>query len=162
MKKLLIDSKHGRFEVLVDDSDYERVKNINWFIHRGPKRRTQYAIRWVKNRENRSPINQPMHRFLLDPPKGMVVDHIDRNGLNNQRSNLRVCTNEKNILNRNVSIKNKSGYTGVHFCKRQKKWVAAITLNSKKKFLGYFKTIKEAHEAWQKKAKELRGEFHGG
>lgn len=169
MKKIIIKSqKHGRFEALLDDDDYERAKDIGWQIFKGKKRVSQYAQRWVRTIYTKKPIGPAariheyewMHHFVLGKRKGMVVDHIDGNGLNNQKSNLRFCTQRQNMLNLRINTLNTSGYKGVHFCNREKKWVAAIVINGKKKFLGYFKTAEEGHAVWKKKSIETRGEFH--
>lgn len=91
-------------ETIVDDDVYEALSDRNW--HAQPSRQTHYAVRSIKGQQMR------MHRLIIDAPKGMLVDHIDRNGLNNLRSNLRLVTVQQNTWNRvqkNVS----TGYIGV-------------------------------------------------
>lgn len=142
---------------LVDDEDYERLSSLNWQAQRAShgwyaKRHVRCAGKW--------PACQFMHRMIMMPARGMVVDHIDGNGLNNQRSNLRVCTHKQNSANRNKrKAINTSPYVGVHFCNRSRKWVASITVNYKKKHVGYFRTMDEAAAAYDKASAELRGEF---
>jgi hypothetical protein len=100
------------------------------------------------------------HRFILNPPAGMVVDHIDGDGLNNTRENLRICTNTENIRNQRRRGAGKSGAKGVAFYPgQQKPFRAQITVNRKKLNLGSFATAKEAQEAYAAAAKELHGEF---
>ena len=105
-----------------------------------------------------------MHRFLMNPANGMVVDHKDRDKLNNRRSNLRVCTKLQNTFNKAKSTKYKSEvnkYIGV-ICVKNKKstyWKARIKSNKVTNYLGRFNNEIEAARAYDAKAKELRGEF---
>ena len=96
----------------------------------------------------------------------MHVDHIDGNGLNNQRSNLRIATRLQNLKNKVVQVgKIHSKYKGVckQVCKHGDKiyayWTALITSDFKRHYLGTFKTEEEAALAYNKKAVELHGEF---
>ncbi len=104
----------------------------------------------------------PMHRLIMGSPKGMLVDHIDRNGLNNRKENLRICTRSQNGMNR---IRNKNGtskYKGVSWCVQPRcisKWYATIRLNGKDKFLGKFLVEEDAARAYDKAALEIFGEF---
>lgn len=88
-----------------------------------------------------------------------VVDHRDRNSHNDAWRNLRDVTGEQNAWNRGMHRGNTSGYTGVVYVKRRKKWAAQIRIKGKNKELGVYATPEEAHTAYLKKAKELRGEF---
>jgi hypothetical protein len=84
-----------------------------------------------------------------DPiPTGMIVDHIDRNPLNNLLSNLRLATIEQNNVNRSVQSNNKSGVRGVSWCKITNKWKAQISLNKRKIYIGVYETIDEAKIAY--------------
>jgi len=95
----------------------------------------------------------------MGPPTHLVVDHIDRDGLNNRKSNLRLCTNAENIRNAGKRGKGFSKYKGVSRHTRGKKWTAVIQLNKKTYFLGYFENEIDAARAYDKKAKELHGQF---
>ena len=88
------------------------------------------------------------------------VDHIDGDTSNNSIKNLRACTNQENLLNKKIISTNKSGYRGVHFKSRSKKFIAVISYKGKKMQLGSFGCPKEASKAYEKKAKELHGEFY--
>lgn len=94
-----------------------------------------------------------------------LVDHKDHNGLNNQKSNLRVCTKSENMANRYSVKGSSSSFLGVSMyvdkrnIKKNIKWVANIRKNNKTTFLGYFQSEIEAAKAYNKKAKELHGEF---
>lgn len=87
------------------------------------------------------------------------VDHIDRNRSNNSWANLRSVSTQQNSFNRSLHSNNKSGFKGVCFDKRDKKFKAAITLNGIVHHLGYFNTAEEANECYQKAAIELHGEY---
>lgn len=93
------------------------------------------------------------------PIKGMEVDHIDTDGLNNRYSNLRVVTSSQNQMNKPKQANNKSGVTGVSWAKRESKWYACITVDGKQISLGYHKNKEDAIKA--RKAAELKyfGEY---
>src|SRR5690606_8965493 len=95
----------GKF-TLVDDQDYEWLSQFQWCYHKG------YAVRRVGRR------NMFMHRIIMNTPPGMHTDHVDRNKLNNQRANLRVCTEQQNKWNYGaLKSKRTSKYKGVSFVK---------------------------------------------
>lgn len=106
-----------------------------------------------------------MHRVILarmlgrELVKGEWVDHINGNGLDNRRENLRLSTIAQNAFNKGKHSNNTSGYKGVSWNKFAGRWVAQITIDGKNKYLGYFDTPEEAHAAYCAKAKELHGEF---
>ena len=101
-----------------------------------------------------------MHRVILKAKKGQYVDHGDDNGLNNQRNNIRICTNSQNLQKaRKKKGKASSKYKGVHFVEMTKKWKATITTNYKFYYLGCFKTEKEAAIAYNKAAKKYYKDF---
>lgn len=135
---------------IVDKEDYEWLSQYKWHaVNNGEK---FYAYR-CRNKRSLS-----MHRAIMNEPKGMLVDHKDGNGLNNRRNNLRVCTTSQNHQNRRRTF-GSSRYKGVHWNKKGKKWAAAITDKGKYKFLGHFDDEAEAAKAYDRKAKELFGEF---
>ena len=98
--------------------------------------------------------------FLGHTPCGykLVVDHIDNNPLNNNLDNLQLITQRENVSKKNKKPKKASSqYTGVCWNKQDSKWTAALYVKSKRFFLGYFKEEIEAHNAYQKKLKEILG-----
>ena len=101
-----------------------------------------------------------MHREIMNAPEGLVVDHINRNGLDNRKVNLRLATAMQNVWNskRNVNT-DSSKYKGVSWDKNKHKWRASIGIDRKTKHLGYFEDEKMAAKAYDKAAKEHRGEF---
>ena len=140
---------------LVDDADYPELSKHKWYAlkHRTGK---FYAVAFV---ERKSVL---MHRQILGvTDRKIKVDHKNGNPLDNQRSNIRTCTNSENMMNRGAAAHNKSGFKGVlkKGDKRKKPYKAQIAVNGKVIHLGYFTTPKEAAHAYNEKAKELHGEF---
>ena len=97
--------------------------------------------------------------FIPNPENKKQVDHIDRNKLNNHVSNLRWATIIENSGNKLTYKGSVSKYKGVSFHKLSKKWQAELQANGKRKYLGLFKSEKEAALAYNKKAKEIFGDF---
>lgn len=131
---------------LVDDEDFEFVLNFgSWCADEG--RKTYYA------RTNRSTA---MHRIIVTRVIGNfigLVDHVDRNGLNNQRLNLRIATKSQNGANRGPQNNNTSGYKGVTWCGNRGKWQAQIVINGCRFGLGYFKNPIEAAKMYDNAAR---------
>jgi HNH endonuclease len=145
---------------LVDDEDFEMLNMHKWFaVPAGKNGRTFYAARRIWNKDKNRQEGMWMHRLLAKTPKGFHTDHIDGNGLNNQKSNLRVCTNSQNQFNKGKSKRNSSGYKGVSWFKHGKLWDVRISVNKKSVHVGYFHDIEEAHKAYTEAAKKLHGQF---
>lgn len=148
MGQILINSKvNGVHSVYFDDEDYDKLKSFNWFI--ANVNGHLYSVRKVGKRI------QKMHRFIIgvQDPK-TIIDHIDGNGLNNRKSNLRLVNKSQNAMN--SKRKNKFGYKGISF---DGKYVSRIHVNGKRVTLGWFDTAIEAALAYNKAAKEHFGEF---
>lgn len=131
---------------LVDDSDYEELSKFKWVAI--ASKYTFYAIRRTGGK------NISMHRQILS---GSLIDHKDGNGLNNQRSNLRVATRSQNGANRRRDETNTTGFKGVH--RHRDAFCAQIWINGVQKYLGRFPTPEKAHEAYKSAATKLYGEF---
>ena len=138
---------------IVDAEDYGRLCKYKWYTQKG--RRNYYA-------RNQRPHGMVlMHRVILNAPRGLVVDHINHNGLDNRKRNLRLCTVTQNNQNRRpITNPNKtSKYKGVSFDKNRNRFAAYIKHHKKSYFLGRFDSETDAAKAYDKKASELFGEF---
>lgn len=145
----------GQF-ALVDDEDYELVSAYKWCAHRQPHRASG-----MYNAVHTLPTGKTllMHRLIMNPPNRVMIDHIDRNPLNNQRSNLRPANHSTNGANTGLKRNNKSGYKGVHWEKGREKWSAQLKTKEKYHHLGRYDTAKEAALAYNQAALTHFGEF---
>lgn len=110
----------GKF-ALVDDADFGRLSEYSWNAQ--PHGKTWYASAPIKG--TRSKVR--MHQVVLSVPMGMVVDHINHNGLDNRRKNLRALTHRENIFHRRgPNTNSKSGVRGVHWDRRAQRWVVDV------------------------------------
>lgn len=100
-----------------------------------------------------------MHRLIIGAREGEYVDHINGNGLDNRRSNLRIATAMTNQQNRKLQKNNKSGYKGVSWDNTNRAWICQIRVNKRSKFLGYFKDAQEAGKAYDVAAEKYFGKF---
>jgi hypothetical protein len=136
--------------IKLDKEDRHLLKEHSWTLNN-----TGYPYALIR------PKHTLIHHLILSKKNGFVIDHINRNPLDNRRCNLRYATDSQNAINRKISVKNKSGYRGVYWKKESKIWVSAIVKNGKRIFLGSFSNKKKASKAFIKKSKELFGEFVG-
>lgn len=142
---------------LVDDEDFEYLSQWKWSYHNGG-----YAVRrqhLPSTRKHQLYKMILMHRAIMNPSSDKDVDHINRNKLDNRRSNLRVCSDSENLHNSKLRVDSKSGYKGVSWYKAYKKWVANIQLDGRLKFLGYFESPEAAARAYDEASLERFGEF---
>lgn len=144
---------HG-LVALVDDEDYERVVAAGkWQAY--PSRDTFYAKRSVKRPDGVWRLI-PLHTFLTGYD---LTDHHNGNGLDNRRDNLRPATHAENMRNRALQRNNTSGFKGVNWHSRSRKWKAQIRTNGSKRHVGMFGTPEEAARAYDEAAREFHGEF---
>ena len=146
----------GRFAI-IDSADSPKVSGMSWQVttNGGSNEYIKTTLR-VEGKN----VNRYLHRVITDAPRGMDVDHIDGNGFNNMRENLRLCTRGQNLANRNLDkVRGGMGYLGVTWFKPRGKWKAAVGHNYKEHFVGYFDDPQEAAIARDRMAIALHGEF---
>jgi len=139
---------------IVDADDYERLNRYKWHVGVYPNNRV-YPSRWsvVKSKRIR------MHKDILTPVRGFVIDHINGNTLDNRKDNLRICTHSQNLTNVGKKSNNTSGYKGVSWNKSHGKWQSQICVNGKTTYLGHFNDKLKAAKAYDDAALKHHGEF---
>lgn len=155
MKKIKL--SQGKF-ALADDEDFRELSKYKWHVRTG--RTTLYAERYSPVREGGGQ-QVMMHRQIMSPPREMQIDHINHNGLDNRRRNLRICTNTENQQNSlpRKSSSSSSQYKGVHRGRGERKWTARIRTKVRQERIGTFLSEIDAAKAYDKAAKRLQGEF---
>jgi len=140
---------------IVDEADRGIVESgVWWALHTNS--RTNYVYGYLNGRRREQVL---LHRLLLNAPTGQGIDHQNRNGLDNRRSNLRLATQPQNNANTGPRSTNRSGYKGVFWDKQAKRWRAQIRVNGKRTHLGRFSDPWEAAEAYNRAALGQWGEF---
>ncbi len=144
---------------IVDPADYERLSEHKWHIVGA--RGTFYAVRNTGQRIGEKRVVLKMHRAVLEVPDGMFVDHINHNGLDNRRANLRPATQAQNARNRRKVHRDNyhSKYKGLTWYKSQNRWAVRIMVDNKSKFIGYFDNELDAAKAYDTAAKKYHGQF---
>jgi hypothetical protein len=140
---------------IVDDEDYDRLSGYSWYANTDRRRRVTYAYRKAGGRRGRSVA---MHREVAQPPPGLEVDHINGNGLDNRRSNLRLVTRQQNSMNRGLNRNNTTGYKGVTRPMGSRSYIASVKFNYRRIYLGSFPTAESAARAYDAAARRYHGE----
>lgn len=142
----------GGHEVLIDDGDAHVLSSATWRVQVVGSRKYVYSGRRTL-----------LHRLLLgldgEPREHGVVDHINGNGLDNRRENIRVCRHSENLWNHGRNRHNTSGYKGVYRDKARSQWVAEISFDGKRIHLGRYATAEDAAAAYDRAAVERHGVF---
>lgn len=156
MKRIDISTKkYPNVFALVDDEDFEWLNQWKWYARQS--RTMIYVHRYsYKDGKSRSIC---MHRLITRASDDFQVDHINHNGLDNRRINLRKCTPSQNQGNSRLRVSNTSGYKGVVWHKRDNRWRAVIKINGDRKYLGEFFCIVKAAKAYDAAARKYHGEF---
>lgn len=134
-------------EALVDDEDFDMLSRYHWYCDVHGYVRTS------------TPYKMYMHRLIMNPPKNMQIDHSDNNRLNNQRSNLRICSESQNRMNAQLRKTSKSGYKGVSWTTEKQRWKVQLRKDGKNVVSKYFQDKHEAARYYNQKAIEFFGDY---
>lgn len=137
--KIVLYDKEGNINgySLIDLEDVEKIKDYKWYLTRDG-----YCANSVKSKNR-----VRLHRFLLNVQDDKIVDHVNRDKLDNRKCNLRIATPSENMHNRNLSKNNKSGFSGIWHDVKRGKWEVQICINNRKKRIGIFVKLEDAIEA---------------
>lgn len=151
MKILTLYRKLGKsnVDVFLDDSDYDIVRRYKWYLNNN----IGYVSGFIDGKK------VYLHRFIMGYPANKCVDHINRNKLDNRKSNLRICSTRENVINSKLSKNNTSGISGISFRDDRNKFRAYIMVNRKQIFLGYYSDIEDAIFARRQAEIKYFGEF---
>ncbi len=142
----------------VDTADYALVKSYRWCAHYASK--TWYASTNVPDTKSKSGWRcVKMHQMVFPIVAPAIVDHEDGDGLNNRRYNLRSATPVQNGFNRRKQIGTTSGHVGVHWCGRDKRWIAQIGYGMERIRIGAFKSEEDARKARAEAEKQYHPDF---
>lgn len=150
MKEIIL--ANSKLVALVDDDDFELLSRYKWTLYKNGM-----AVGYCSGDRKRT----SMHRFILQPKKTEIIDHINHNTLDNRRVNLRIATNSQNQANRLKQNGKSSKYKGVSLRKRcpEKPFEAGIKVNGKTSYLGNFANEEQAARAYDNAARIHFGEF---
>ena len=141
----------------VDDDDWEWLSKWKWRAWWRSDIRGFYAVR-TEHADGKAKMVL-MHRIVMGAYPGQKTDHWDHDTLNNQRPNLRLCTNAENARNQRKHLDGRSTFKGATWIAYRQRWQAQIGVSGRKFFLGYFINERDAALAYDRKARELFGEF---
>ena len=142
---------------LVDDENFEYLNQFKWYTARNG--RTWYARRHASRINGKQKLIQ-MHRIIINAPKHLQVDHVNGDGLDNRKENLRLCTHQENHFNiKNTHKNNKLRTKGITWHKTIKKFRAQIMINKKAIHLGYFNVMGDADSAYRIAEEKYFGKF---
>jgi len=146
----------GKYAI-VDAEDFERLNKYKWHCTHCGYARCAVSKKFDKGRRQ---VDVYMHKLVCPAPDGMVVDHINRNGLDNRRANLRPATQKQNVWNRKFIRKaGKTRYNGIRWDKNKEKWQVRLTVNGRRRSFGYYADEIEAAKAYDRVAEKYRGEY---
>ncbi len=138
--------------VLVDEEDLERVLKLKWHINT-----VGYVVSDQRKHKRGKYIR--LHRFILQPNKNELIDHKNRNPLDNRKCNLRIADKSTNAMNREAQSNSSTGYKGITWDKQKKRWRTYASKKGKQYHLGFYKTIDEAIEGYNSRIEDIHGEW---
>lgn len=160
MKKIKLTK--GQYAI-VDDNDYEWLNQWKWYAILYKGMNTFYAVRGMRKKEIELNNGKKglilMARVILKAPKGLQVDHVNRDTLDNRRQNLRLATSTQNHGNSRIPLRNTSGYKGVVQGTKTQKYQAQIKYKGHLYFLGLFDNKQKAALAYNLHAKKFFGVY---
>lgn len=145
---------YKKYTVIVSNEDFDWLNQYFWTVEFNHGNGDVYArMNVARNKTVR------LHRFILNAPDHLQVDHINGNTRDNRRENLRLCTLQQNNQNARAKKSNKSGYKGVSWDKLQNKWVVRIMFEGRNPYLGAFDSAHQAAMCYDLWARDIFGEF---
>jgi len=150
------------YEAIIDAADVPLVDGVNWFSiisrHRDGTHRTVYGGRneWLGGGKQAFFY---LHRVVAGTPTGFDTDHINGDGLDNRRSNLRIATKSENNCNQRLSKSSASGVKGVSWDKDRAKWAAHIKIGGKMCHLGRYASLQDAADRVASERRKLHGTY---
>lgn len=143
---------------IIDDVDYKLISQSKWYVSKKAGEGVSYAL--TRIRRNSEMVTVYMHSLINRTPDGFDTDHINRNGLDNRRSNLRTTTRAQNSQNASKQKgRFSSDYKGVYWAKKNKRWLAQINPNNRTVHLGSFEDEIMAAKAYDSAALKYYGEY---
>jgi len=143
---ITLQRKKEKVKVIIDKEDFIKVSQYSWhYTYKG------YVAGFIDKKHTY------LHRYIMDTPKGMVTDHINRNPLDNRKCNLRICSVRENVINAKLSENNKTGFRGVSYRKNRNKYRAYLMVNRKQVSLGHYHKYIDAVKARIKGEKKYFG-----
>ena len=154
MRKVQIKLSMGYFAI-IDEDDFELASKHTWYA--SVRRKADGSIRTVYAVTRGSKLR--LHRLIMNASKGFEVDHIDGDGLNCSKSNMRLATTSENQRNQRIGCNNKSGVKGVTWDKERGKWRVSIKINRKSIRIGRFENLEDAAKAYADASLKYHGDF---
>ena len=146
------------FIALVDDEDYHWLVRFRWHVG-GLTTGHPVARTYIGKSPDAKTTYADMHRLIMGEPDGLQVDHRNGDSLDNRRDNLRLATPRQNMANSKVRANNKSGYRGVSWSMKDRRWSAFTKDGDKNVYLGAFKNPKDAAKVYDDAQRRIHGEF---